>query len=196
MIWLVLAALEICKHTAQRGGLERDGLAGLFLNKAAEGADPVAQLRLRYHIAAELVTENEEIICVFAHALDLRVGQRRQRLIFGHGEDMHTAVFKAVARAGEGLAGLPYLRGELVRRAVGRDIGARREIAGVGHDENTPPARIIDRADNEKHQAQYRAEYAVTGAKKVILHTRERKQAILRVLHCYFKRLHLFLRAG
>ena len=118
MIRLVLAALHASEHAAERRGLERHGLAGLFLDELPEPVHLIAQRVLRHHVAAELIAEDEKVARVFPDALHLRVWQGIQLLVLRHGENVQPAVLEAVAGARERLAGLLYLRGELVRRAI------------------------------------------------------------------------------
>ena len=95
MIRLVLAALHASEHAAERRGLERHGLAGLFLDELPEPVHLIAQRVLRHHVAAELIAEKRKIYKGVSPNVDFYSGFVYDML--GLPRELYTPLF-AVAR--------------------------------------------------------------------------------------------------
>ena len=101
------------------------------------------------------------------------------------------ALFKDVARGGQGLPRLLKLIGDAAGRAVGRGVGARGQIAGIGDDQQAPPAAAaVEDRDHDQGKTQKAAGHAVSLAEQVVLHVGQRGERSSVMPHFHFKRLH------
>ena len=186
MIRLVITAVHPFAQTHKTAAFAHKKLACLLLNKATEFIALIAEFGLWDHVPTELCAEDIVVIQISSEPYDLGIGERIELRIIRKSNDAHAVLFKNIFGGGVLSAGLLYLLGELLRGAVRGGILAGDEIAAVGDQQQTPPLRIVQRAEDEQTRGYGRPADAVAGAEKVILHVREGGKALLGVLDmCY-----------
>lgn len=182
MIRLVITAVHPFAQTHKTAAFAHKKLACLLLNKATEFIALIAEFGLRDHVPTELCAEDIVVIQIRSEPYDLGIGERIELRIIRKSNDAHAVFFKNILRGGVLPAGLHYLLGELLRGAVRGGVFAGNEIAAVGNQQQTPPLRVVQCAEDEQTGCYGRPADAVAGAEKVILHVREGGKALLGVL--------------